>query len=113
MTANLRGQSVPSPEALGTLPLASEINSHVGTSKLLITRPAGARTGLVLMADKGSFRVRSGDVDMPSTLQPAASVTDGTGGLLLSEGAALVLAAPSEVSIQGYAADSVVTYYWL
>ncbi|WP_421994542.1 hypothetical protein [Roseococcus sp.] len=104
------------PGAFGAMPLAPEINHVVGTAAMLLARPSGERF-LVLRADKGGFRVRRGDFaasGMPATELPDAAVTDGSGALYLAEGQTLPIPcnAASVFTVKGYAAASVLTYFW-
>jgi hypothetical protein len=115
---SLVGQRVPSPETLGCLPLSSDVNHVVGTTATKITKPAGKMI-LVIVADKGGWRYAvtdrsgSGTNDMPAAEFPVASVTDGTGAMHLGPGGSQLLPGPSTTTVKGYAADSVLTYYWL
>lgn len=116
--ANYGGQRIISVEDMGALALSDEVNAVVGTSATKITKPTGAlkAKALVLMSDKGGFRVRRGDFvssGMPTVEYPTVSVTDGTGGLYIPSGGFVILPAPDQVTVKGYAADSVLTYYWL
>lgn len=114
--ANYHGQRLIPVENIGDIkPISDEINSVVGDTATLIEKPEGNFVALVLMSDNGSFRVRLGDktAEMPATEFPAASVSDGTSGLLLGPGWWTTLPAPSAVTVKGYAADSVLTYYWI
>lgn len=116
MPADYKGQRVISPEDLGALPIASEINHVVGTNAKKLSRPSPNARVLVLMADKGSWRLRLGDhvaSGMPSAVDPTTEVTDGSGAYKVAEGTKHVLAAAGEVTVQGYAATDVLTYYWL
>lgn len=114
MTANLEGQRVPALEDGGVMALADELNHVVGTGPALLARPAGKRT-LVLMADKGGWRIALGDrtASMPADEQPSASVADGSGAAYLTGGARVRLAGPTRLTVKAYAADSVLTYWWL
>lgn len=114
--SDLGGQRVLPAEALGALPIPDTVDCVVGATATLLTRPTNARTALVLLCDKGGFRVRLGDYHasgMPGAINPGASVTDGSAGVLVAEGASVVLGAPEKITVKGYAADSVLTYYWL
>ena len=114
MTTDLQGQRVPALEECGAMALAGELGHVVGTNPTLLARPADKRM-LVLMADRGGWRVALGDrtATMPTDEQPAASVTDGSGAAYLAAGAALRLAGPARLTVRAYAADSVLTYWWL
>lgn len=103
------------PIGLGVLPLATNINAVVGTTPTVLSPPGGTFPRfLVLVADKGGFRVRRGSVAgaMPATEFPAASVTNNLAGLYIPVGVSRILPA-AQVTVVGYAADSALTYYWL
>lgn len=99
-----------------TVPLGAAINHVVGTATTKLTNPGGARF-LVLMADKGTWRLRKGDrvaSGMPATALPVVSVTDGSGATALLEGGRIVMQVDMrDYTVRGYAADSVLTYTWL
>lgn len=102
------------PQNMGALPLVAAVNAYVGDVAAFLAAPNYARF-IVLMADKGGFRARAGNVPgaMPATEFPAAAVTNGSAGIYLAEGDSLVL--PREgagLTVVGYATDSVLTYYW-
>jgi hypothetical protein len=99
---------------VGEVPLDAEVNHVVGTTATTLTRPANAKF-LVLAADKNAFRLRKGaGASMPAQALPAASVTDGTGALYLPEGKTVTLPVfdTTAVTVKGYDAGSVLTYYW-
>ena len=102
------------PRDLGVVPLPQEIDQVVGTAVTKLTRPAKAEV-LVLVVEKNTFRVKPGDwVSTPlSGAAPGASITDGTGSLLLPEGSRWVLSAPDKITVVGSAAGSILTYYWV
>ncbi len=190
------GQRIISMEDLGALAIASAVNSIVGETETLISKP-GVEDVLVLMADKGGWRVRIGDyvaktftaattdiitdadhgyttgdgpyemtnaggalpaglavstdyfivsldddtysvaltlalaqagtvVDitdtgtgthtiagMPSVEMPATTISNGHGAMFLGEGAGVPLPSPNSITVRGYAATSVLTYFWL
>jgi hypothetical protein len=111
------GQYKMTPVDLGALPLSDQVNHIVGTAVTLITKPTwtnGRPSGLVLLSENGGFRVAVGDrtATMPTLETPAATVADNTGTLYLGHGGKIVLPGPDTVTIKGYAADSVLTYYW-
>jgi hypothetical protein len=100
---------------LGILPLAGAVNAVVGVTAVALTKPTTARF-LVLRADKGGFRLRRGDVvaDMPAAEFPTTAVTNGSAGWHVAEGQTLTLPdTVSAVTVKGYAATSVLTYYWV
>lgn len=109
-------QRVISLEAAGAIALASEIQAAVGTTHILALKPTTfVPRFLVMAADKGNWRVRVGDWTGEGDPDefPASSITDGTSALLIAEGRSLVIPAPDAVTLKGYAADSVLTYYWV
>ena len=118
---DVRGQRIISPEEAGAVALAPAVNSVVGTAVTVLAAPSNVRF-LVLKADNLGFRLRLGDHTggagsddsvMPATEQPAASITDGTGGWYLAPGEKLVIPAPSKITAKGFAAGSVLSYYWV
>jgi hypothetical protein len=112
---NFYEQRMLQAEQIGCLPVSDAINHVYGSTATLLEKPTGKHT-LVLVADKGGFRLRVGDYvasGMPSTEYPAAGVTNGSGALYLGQGGVLVMPGPSDVTVKGYAADSVLTYYWI
>lgn len=115
---SLEGQRPMPPEATGASPVSDKIFHIVGTTATLLTKPLGAQT-LYLTADKGIFRLRVGDhvADMPADPYPSASVTDGSGAFLLRAVGdypqGMAIPAPNRVTVKGYSADSVLSYYWL
>lgn len=112
--AGLEGQRVVGVEDLGAIPVSNTVKALVGTTATVLTKPAGAKL-LVLVADKGAWRFRIGSVagSMPAAVDPAASVTDGTAGVKILEGSKQVLSAPGTVTVKGYNATDVLTYYWV
>jgi hypothetical protein len=114
MTMDLQGQRLGAPhDDKGTV-LSSEVNHVVGTVPCLLARPVGRRQ-LILMADRGGWRLALGDrtASMPGAELPAAAVIDGSGAAYLAGGESMRLSAPAWVTVRAYAADSVLTYWWL
>lgn len=116
MSAHAQSQRIMALDDIQNLPLAADVNAVYGQTATLLTAPVGARL-LVLNADKGTWRYALGDRTsspaMPSTALPAASITDGTGAMMLGEGDRIVLPGPKFVTVKGYAADSALTWYWV
>lgn len=113
--ASLLGQDLIDLESMGAIALPNEINHIYGTTAKKLVSPDGARA-LVVMADKGGWRIRTGDFEssgMPATELPAAAVTDGSGGWYIPELQAYVLPAAVVFTFKGYAANSVLSYGWL
>ena len=111
---DLHGQRLAPLEDEGGTVLASEISHVVGTAPTLLERPPGSRA-LYLMADRGGWRLALGDrlASMPADEFPAASLADGTGASYLAGGTGMRLSGPSHVTVRAYAADSVLTFWWL
>jgi hypothetical protein len=67
------------------------------------------------MADRGGWRLALGDrtASMPGDEFPATSQTDGSGTAYLAGGTSTRLSGPGQVTVRAYAADSVLTYWWL
>lgn len=111
------GAYVPPPEFVAAVPLGGYINSVVGSTATVLTKPSGAMY-LVMAADQNDFRVRVGDHSatgdniMPALAQPAASISDGTSGWHIPAGTGLTLPAAT-VTVKGYGSPSVLTYYWV
>jgi hypothetical protein len=94
--------------------IPGSVHSVYGSTATLLTRPTGATT-LVLMADKGAWRVRVGDhvvSGMPAAADPTASITDGTGAVKIKEGEYVSIPSPAEVTVKGYAGTDALTYFW-
>ena len=58
MPADYKGQRLASPESLGALPIASEINHAVGDTAAKLARPSPSNRSLVLMMSRGHDRSR-------------------------------------------------------
>lgn len=97
---------------VGAVPLSPNVNTLVGAGPNLIS--GGGRL-LTLVADRGSFRVRLGDVvaGMAATTEyPATSIVDGSSGLFLPEGASIVLPAVT-ITVKGFhATENPVLSFW-
>jgi hypothetical protein len=107
--------STISPGDARALPIPALVYAYVGTTAKKLDNP-GSKRFLVLIAAKGPWNLRLGDyvsAGMPSTIDPAASVTDGSAGIKMLEGATLVLPVPATVTVKAYNASDVLTYYWL
>lgn len=50
---------------------------------------------------------------MPSTEQPSATLSDGSGAAYIPASVRRILPAPSSMTFRGYDAASVLTYYWV
>ena len=104
------------PDLIGALPLAGGVNAVVGVTPTLLTRPNTAKF-LVLMTDRCGFRIRRGNFvssGMPADEMPAASITDGTGGIYVREGGSVVLSANVPLfTAKGYTAGSVLSYFFI
>lgn len=102
----------------GAVVLGDEINHLVGTTPLLIAASTDARQCmLVVSAERGNFRIAQGDrISAPPGEFPGASVNDGSGWMLLPEGAAIPFPMPETgrmpFSLVGFAADSVASYWF-
>jgi len=62
------------------------------------------------------FRFKVGDFDTGAkqAAPPGASISDGSGSILLTAAMGIVvLSAPTAFSVQGSAAGSILTYWWL
>lgn len=112
---SLQGGRRISPEAAGAVALSDTIKAVYGTTATVLTAPAGDYKMLVMMADVGDWRVRLGSVagSMPASADPGAAITDGTGGAKIGEGKSLVIPCNGSVTVKGYTATSVLTYWWL
>jgi hypothetical protein len=99
----------------GALPIPALVYAYVGTTAKKLDNP-GSKSFLVLIASKGAWNLRLGDFvssGMPSAVDPASSVTDGTAGVKLPEGGSLVLPVPATVTVKAYSATDALVYYWL
>lgn len=111
--AGLEGSIVNTAHQMALPTIGKEINHYVGNTATMYEKPEGA-TSLYLHAESGNFRFQLGDTE--STLlfaSPAAEVDDGTGSMLIPEGALWTVAAPRMVTVVGDASGSVLTYWWL
>ncbi len=117
---DMSGQRPIGPEEVGAVPISPEIYHLVGAIEgTIIDRPAMREDTdlLVIIAQKGTWNVRIGEVPdsagMPSLEDPPASVNDGTGALKLVETDKWVLPSADRITVSSYAADSVLTYFWV
>ena len=103
------------PQDVGAIPIGS-VNVLVGTDPTLINPTDTDQYDVIaLSVAKGNFNVSAGDrtSSMPTSELPTASDLAGTGALFLREGTVLVLAMPpAGLTIKGYAADSVLNYWF-
>lgn len=99
---------------VGAISLSDAIFHLKGDVATVLVRPANASM-LVLIAEVGDWRVKLGDKDdaMPAAYAVAASVVDGTGAHGLPELESVVITAPHQVTVKGYTANDVLTYYWI
>lgn len=111
---DLHGQRSATLGHDGDIVLASEVDHVVGMAPTLLARPLGRRV-LHLMADRGGWRISPGDrlASMPALEFPAASVADGSGAAYLAAGKDARVSGPGQVTVRAYAADSVLTFWWL
>ena len=112
--AGFEGQTVLSVHDLGLMAVSDRVYHAYGAVTQVLAKPADA-SSLVLIAEKGTWRTRVGfhAGAMPASATVGAVVADGSGSILLAEGVMMALPAPANVTVRGYAADSVLTYYWL
>jgi hypothetical protein len=113
--SDLQAQRVIGLGEAGVVALSDAINHLVGTATTVLARP-GDKTFLVLIAETGNFRARLGshtEPEMPATADIAMAVGDGTGALRLAAGNRTVLPAPKVITVKGYSASDVLTYYWV
>lgn len=108
---NYHGQKRSTVEDVGSIALPEEINHVVGTTATVLTKPNFARH-LVLHAEAGDWRLKTGSFPSLGSTAPAASVTDGSGSLLLKEGDQLVIPAPDTFTVKGPSSGSILTYIW-
>lgn len=99
-------------ESIETLPLPKQVYSIVGTGANTIKRPSFSGT-IFLYPQKGNWNVRVGNALSQATEQPLASVNDGSGAVLLYEKSGIPFQVADEVTVRGYGADSVLTYWWI
>lgn len=109
---NYHGQKRATLENSGAVPIPEEIYHVYGSAATVLTRGSPARH-LVLVAEVGDWRIKPGTFGSLSSAAPSASVTDGSGSLLLKEGDQLVIPAPDVISVRGPAAGSILTYFWV
>lgn len=115
MVENFEGQVVQTPEDLGITVFPKNINNVVGTTATKLTRPTGKKI-LVLMAVKGDWNARNGDFvssGMPSVFAVTSASTTDTAPFPLHEKEKVTLQAPAEVTVKGYNATDVISYYWI
>lgn len=114
-SALLNGQvSRFSARELQVLPVTTEINHVVGETKTVIQNPDNGNEVLVLRSEFGYFRYRpDANLVVPTGFDPASSVTDGTGSLLIPHKGQLVVQAPRVFSVQGDQETATLTYYWV
>lgn len=118
--SDIGGSELPTLDRAGALAISELIYHIVGTTPTYVEKPLeedGGAKFLFLFADRGNWRIRTGDDysgAMPGTEFPSATeLVNGTGGLLLREGAGLLISAPANFTVKGYAANSVLTFYWM
>jgi hypothetical protein len=66
-----------------------------------------------ITADGSGNHVFGGPSGWAAAVTPAASTTNGYGSALLGEGATLVMTAPSSLTVVGFGAAPVLTYWWI
>ncbi len=109
---NYHGQKRTVVEDVGSIALVEEVNHVVGVTVTTITAPSSHVRHLVLVADVDDWRVKTGTHPSLLATAPAASVTDGTGSLLLKEGDQLVIPAPDAITVAGPNSGSTLSYFW-
>jgi len=109
-TFNAYGQDMG---AVGAI--SNKINTIVGTTATLLTRPDGFVSTLVIVSELHNWRYALGDrTDSMSAAVtgPAYTITDDSGDMLLRayETARFRV---SSVTVKGYQASSKLTYFWV
>ena len=84
-----------------TISLATTLALAQAGTKLDITAAAGGGTHSL-----GLF------ADVLSTVDPAASISDGYGAQKLGAGATMIVSAPSKLTVKGFGATDVLTYWF-
>ena len=108
---NFHGQKRATVENSGVVPLPEEVSHVVGVTATVLESPPYSRH-MVLVAEAGDWRLKTGSHPSLAATTPMASITDGTGSLLLKEGDQLVIPAPAEITVVGPDSGSILTYFW-
>jgi hypothetical protein len=94
-----------------TIQLATSQANTVNSTGMAVPTGSGAPVPITLSsAGTGTNTIVDG---MPATESPATTTTDGSGGVLVSQGASPVFSAPSSLTVKGYTSGSVLSYYWI
>ena len=114
-TAKLNGQvSRFSARELQVLPVTTDINHVVGNVKTVITNPDNGNEILVLRSEWGYWRYRPDEnLVVPEDFNPDASVSDGSGSVLIPHRGQLIVQAPRTFSVQGDQELACLTYWWV
>jgi len=103
-----------SARELQVLPVPTEIFHVVGEERAVITNPDNGNEVLVLRSEWGYWRYRpDSNLVVPVEFNPEASVTDGSGSLLIPHKGQLIVQAPRVFSVQGDQETATLTYYWV
>lgn len=90
------------------------IKVDANTIKLATTIDNANRGIFVDLSSVGSGTITIADGTAVSATEfPAASVTDGSGSVYIPDKGNLIMYGIQECTVRGYAADSVLTYYWI
>jgi hypothetical protein len=109
-------QSIVDVASLGAVAIPDDIYTHVGTAAKYLDDHLPT-TGVIttLVARKGDWVFRIGDFEssgMPSVVDPAASVTDGSGTIKLTEGSSIILPGIVGVTVKGFNSTDALDYFY-
>ena len=120
-TSLVNSQRVNDAEHIGLVSVGP-INNVVGATATVLTRPT-AGTGpyletprtLFIQVEQGTFRFQIGDQHLTLTYtQPPATVSDGSGSLLLVPGILpFAFTSMSLCTVVGSSATDILTYWWV
>lgn len=106
------GARVPEPETLQAIAIPDKVFHIVGTDQHVITRPSNLRT-LNFKVEVDAFRFKTSLVTDELAVPDVSDQAAGEGSVLFVTTDGLQhLHAPEDITVQGSAAGSILTYWW-
>lgn len=121
-SANFNSAKVPTGQELGLVPINEKIDTVVGNTPVILTRPS-ANSILVIQVTSGTFFFKPGAYDGnganpafpsdPSATTTEAGGDDGDAAWPVQNGTERAYTAPDQITVKGSSASDKMYYYWL